>query len=206
MAGIGMYGVYYSKATIADGAVTGYAGVQTMGKAISASFEPNTPDDNPLYANNAVAENDSSGASGGALKLTLDRLTQDAAADLYGLTVEDVDVTVGDSPGTQVDGTALKYTGTEQSAPVGVAFIRQNQVDGVRNHEVILYRRVTFSMPADNAQTMGESIEWQTPEISGTVMGLEGDGSNAWFEQVIFPTQEAAIAYITNYFKAAPGG
>lgn len=205
MAGIGMYGVYYSKATIADGVVTGYAGVQTMGKAISASFEPNTPDNNPLYANNAVGENGSSGASGGTLTLTLDRLTQDAAADLYGLTVEDVDVTVGDSPGTQVDGTALKYTGTEQSAPVGVAFIRQNQVDGVRNHEVILYRRVTFSMPADNAQTLGESIEWQTPEISGTVMGLEGDGSNAWFEQVIFPTQEAAIAYITKYFAASGG-
>lgn len=206
MAGIGMYGVYYSKATITNGVVSGYAGVKTMGKAISASFEPNTPDDNPLYANNAVAENDSSGASGGTLTLTLDRLTQEAAADLYGLTVEDVEVTVGDTPGTQVEGTALKYTGNEQSAPVGVAFIRQNQVDGVRNHEVILYRRATFSMPADSAQTMGESIEWQTPEIEGTVMGLEGDGTNAWFEQVIFPTQEAAIAYITNYFKAAVGG
>ena len=206
MAGIGMYGVYYSKATIANGVVTGYAGVKTMGKAISASFEPNTPDDNPLYANNAVAENDSSGASGGTLTLTLDRLTQEAAADLYGLTVEDVEVTVGDTPGTQVDGTALKYTGNEQSAPVGVAFIRQNQVDGVRNHEVILYRRATFSMPADSAQTMGESIEWQTPEIEASVMGLEGDGTNAWFEQVIFPTQEAAIAYITNYFAAPTGG
>ena len=206
MAGIGMYGVYYSKATIANGVVTGYAGVKTMGKAISASFEPNTPDDNPLYANNSVAENDSSGASGGTLTLTLDRLTQEAAADLYGLTVEDVEVTVGETPGTQVDGTALKYTGNEQSAPVGVAFIRQNQVDGVRNHEVILYRRATFSMPADSAQTMGESIEWQTPEIEASVMGLEGDGTNAWFEQVIFPTQEAAIAYITNYFAAPTGG
>ena len=206
MAGIGMYGVYYSKATITNGVVTGYAGVKTMGKAISASFEPNTPDDNPLYANNAVAENDSSGASGGTLTLTLDRLTQEAAADLYGLTVEDVEVTVGDTPGTKVEGTALKYTGNEQSAPVGVAFIRQNQVDGVRNHEVILYRRATFSMPADSAQTMGESIEWQTPEIEASVMGLEGDGTNAWFEQVIFPTQEAAIAYITNYFKKSVGG
>ena len=206
MAGIGMYGVYYSKATITNGVVTGYAGVQTMGKAISASFEPNTPDDNPLYANNAVAENDSSGASGGTLTLTLDRLTQEAAADLYGLTVEDVEVTVGDTPGTKVEGTALKYTGNEQSAPVGVAFIRQNQVDGVRNHEVILYRRATFSMPSDSAQTMGKSIEWKTPEIEGTVMGLEGDGTNAWFEQVIFPTQEAAIAYITNYFAAPTGG
>ena len=206
MAGIGMYGVYYSKATIANGVVTGYGGVKTMGKAISASFEPSTPDDNPLYANNAVAENDSSGASGGTLTLTLDRLTQEAAADLYGLTVEDVEVTVGGTPGTKVEGTALKYTGNEQSAPVGVAFIRQNQVDGVRNHEVILYRRSTFSMPADSAQTIGKSIEWQTPEIEASVMGLEGDGTNAWFEQVIFPTQEAAIAYITNYFAAPTGG
>lgn len=202
MAGIGMYGVYYSKATVANGVVTGYAGVQTMGKAISASFEPNTPDDNPLYANNAVAENDSSGASGGTLTLTLDRLTQAAAADLYGLEVEEVSVNVGASPGTPVEGTALKYTGNEQSAPVGVAFIRMNQVDGVRNHEVVLYRRATFSMPAEEAQTLGESIEWQTPEIEASVMGLEGDGTNAWYEQVIFPTQEAAIAYITQYFAA----
>lgn len=206
MAGIGMYGVYYSKATVTNGVVTGYSGVQTMGKAISATFEPNTPDDNPLYANNAVAENDSSGASGGTLTLTLDRLTQEAAADLYGLTVEDVNITVGGDPGEQVKGTALRYTGNEQSAPVGVAFIRQNQVDGVRNHEVVLYRRATFSMPSESAQTMGESIEWQTPEIEASVMGLEGDGTNAWFEQVIFPSQEAAIAYITDYFKDASSG
>lgn len=206
MAGIGMYGVYYSTATIANGVVTGYGGVKTMGKAISASFEPNTPDDNPLYANNAEAENDSSGASGGTLTLTLDRLTQEAAADLYGLEVEDVEVTVGTDPGTEETGKALRYTGLEQSAPVGVAFIRMNQEDGVRNHEVVLYRRVTFGMPAEEAQTMGESIEWQTPEIEGDVMGLEGDGTNAWYEKIKFQTQAAAVAYITNYFKASTGG
>ena len=206
MAGIGMYGVYYSKATITNGVVTGYAGVQTMGKAISASFEPNTPDDNPLYANNAIAENDSSSASGGTLTLTLDRLAMSAAADLYGLEVEDVEVTVGTSPGTEETGKALKFTGMEQSSPVGVAFIRMNQEDGVRNHEVVLYRRVTFGMPAEEAQTLGESIEWQTPEIEGSVMGLEGDGTNAWYEKVRFDSQAAAIAYITNYFAAQGEG
>lgn len=202
MAGIGLYGVYYALATVANGVVTGYQGVKTMGKAISASFEPNTPDDNPLYANNAVAENDSSGASGGTLTLTLDRLDQAAAADLYGLTVQDVEVTVGTAPGTQETGKKLGYTGMEQSNPVGVAFIRMNQEDGVRNHEVVLYRRVTFGMPAEEAETLGESIEWQTPEIEGSVMGLEGDGTNAWYEKVKFDTQAAAIAYITQYFAA----
>ena len=174
-----------------------------MGKAISAAFEPKTPDDNPLYANNAVAENDASGASGGTLTLTLDRLTQAAAADMFGLTVQDVEVTVGTSPGETVEGTSLKYTGNEQSAPLGVAFIRMNQEDGVRNHEVIIYRRVMFSMPAMEAQTMGESIEWQTPEIEGTVTGLEGDGTNAWFEQAVFPSQVAAIQYLTTYLTTA---
>ena len=79
-----------------------------MGKAISASFEPNPPDDNPLYANNAEAENDSSGASGGALTLTLDRLTMEAAADMYGLQVVETQVMVN---GETVTGRGLRYTG-----------------------------------------------------------------------------------------------
>ena len=198
MAGIGMYGVFYAKAAVENGVVTGYTGgTKNMGKAISAEFEPNNPEDNPLYANNGVAENDASGASGGTINMTLDRMTMDTAADLYGLEVEETSVMVS---GQSVTGRGLKYTGTEQSAPVGVAYIRMNQEDGVRSHEVVLYRRATFSMPAQSAQTMGESIEWQTPEVEGTVMGMEGDGTHPWFQTFVFPTQPAAIAYIESVF------
>lgn len=198
MAGIGMYGVFYAKAVIQNGIVTGYTGgTKTMGKAISASFEPNTPDDNPLYANNGESENDNSSASGGTLTLTLDRLTKEAAADMYNLQVEETTVQVNGEP---VTGKGLKYTGMEQSSPLGTAFVRMLQEDGVRKHEVVLYRRATYSMPAENAKTLGESIEWQTPEISGSVMGMEGDGTNAWYETFVFPTQAAAIAYIESVF------
>lgn len=199
MAGIGLYGVFYAKATVENGVVTGYTGgVQTMGKAISASFEPNESADNPLYANNAIAETDASGSSGGTLTLTLDRLTLAAAADLYGLTVTEVTATVD---GETVNGQGVDYTGNEESAPVGVAFIRWNQEDGDRGiHEAVIYRRVTFSMPGEDAETMGESIEWQTPEIEGTVVGKEGDGTNAWRKKYRFPTHAAAMAFITEYF------
>lgn len=201
MAGIGLYGVYYSVATVKDGVVTGYNGAKTMGKAISASFTPNNPDENVLYANNSAAESDASGASGGSLSLVLDRLKQDAAADLFGLQVEDVSVTVEGSDA--VTGKGLKFKGTEQSAPVGVAFIRQQQIDGSRdNHEVVLYRRATFQMPTESAQTRGDTIEWQTPEMSAAVVGMEGDGTKAWYEAIVFPTQAAAIAYIEQYFDA----
>lgn len=202
MAGIGMYGVYYAAATLKNGIVSGYeGGAKIMGKAISAEFEPNTPDANPLYANNGEGENDASGASGGTLKVTLDRLTMDAAADMFGIKVEEVSVTVSEEP---VAGKAMRFTGKEQSKPLGVAFIRMNQEDGVRSHEVVLYRRGTFSMPKEAAQTIGEKIEWKTPELEAAIMGLEGEGENAWFEKVVFPTQAAAIQYITDYFAKTP--
>ena len=71
MAKIGMYGVFYAKAVLKQNVVVGYTGgVKMMGQAISADFSPSKPSENPLYANNGVAENDSSGASGGTLKTT----------------------------------------------------------------------------------------------------------------------------------------
>lgn len=194
MAKTGMYGVYYAKAKLEKNIVVGYTGgVKMMGQAISADFAPSKPSDNPLYANNGVAENDASGASGGTLKTVLDRLTMEAAADLYGLTVKEVSVTVG---GQEVKGKSLDYTGLEQSAPVGVAYIRENQEDGVRSHEVVLYRRAVYSMPNEKAQTRGEKVEWQTPELEAVVSGMEGDGTNPWYRSVVFPTQAAAIAFI----------
>lgn len=202
MAKTGMYGVYYAKAVVKNGIVVGYTGgVKMMGKAISAEFTPSTPDDNPLYANNGVSENDSSGASGGKLKSTLDRLTMEAAADLYGLKVQEVTVDVDGKP---VKGKSLDYTGLEQSAPVGAAYIRMNQEDGVQSHEVVYYRRAVYSMPTEKAKTKGEKIEWQTPELEATVSGMEGDGSKPWYRSVLFPTQAAAIAFINQILSEEP--
>lgn len=194
MAGIGLYGVFYSKCVKSDGVTTGYDGnVKIMGKAISAEFEPNTPDDNPLYANNGVAENDASTGSGGTLTQTLDRMTLETAADLYGTTANKVTVSVGEE---SVEGLEITYKGSEVSAPVGVAYVKMHQEDGVRYHEVVFYREATYSRPGDSAQTMGETIEWQTPEITANVVGLQGDGSEPWYRVSRWPTQEAAIAYV----------
>lgn len=202
MAKIGMYGVYYAKAVLEKNVVVGYTGgVKMMGQAISADFSPSKPSDNPLYANNSTAENDSSGASGGTLKTTLDRLTLEAAADLFGLTEKEVTVEVD---GKSVKGRSLDYTGMEQSAPVGVAYIRENQEDSVRSHEVVLYRRAVYSMPNEKAQTRGEKIEWQTPELEAAVSGMEGDGTNPWYRSVVFTTQAAAIAFIQQELAKEP--
>lgn len=198
MASIGMYGVFYSKCVKSGGVVTGYDGsVKMMGKAISASFDANTPQDNPLYANNSVAENDISSGSGGTLTNVLDRMSIETASDLYGTTVEEVTATVD---GKTYNGQEIAFKGLETSTPVGVAYIRMHQEDGVRTHEVVFYREVTYTRPSEEAQTMGRTIEWQTPSITGTVSGMQGDGTEPWYRTSRWETQEAAIAYIFNLF------
>lgn len=198
MAGIGLYGVFYSKAVKSNGVVTSYDGnVKLMGKAITAGFEPNTPDENPLYANNGKAENDISTGSGGTLTMTLDRMTLETAADLYGTTVKDVSVMVGEE---SVSGKEIEYKGDEVSAVIGAAYIKLQQEDGVRSHEVVWYREMTMSRPGEDAETMGETIEWQTPEVEATVAGLQGDGTMPWYKASRWSTQEAAIAYIYTLF------
>jgi hypothetical protein len=199
MAYIGLYGVYYSKATLTDGQVDGYSGASTMGKAISATFTPQDSGENNLYANNAIAETDSAAAAGGTLSLTIDRLKADAIADLFGLTKKTESVTVGT---TTVSGTGFDYTGNESAATVGVAFIRQKQEDNDRNfHEAIIFSAVTFSYPSDDAQTLGDSVEWQTPTIEGTITA--NTGALPWCKRYTFPTQAAAEAFIEDYFAAS---
>ena len=198
MAGIGLYGVYYAKANITDGVLTGYTGgIQTMGKAISASFEPAAANESPLYANNGIAEKDAGAGGGGTLTLTLDRLTQDAYADLYGLTVKAATVL------TSVGGTGFDYDGDEIGNDVGVAFVKWNQEDNSRAHyQAVIFSRVLFNAPSDSYQTLGESVEWQTPEFSGTVYGGATTGALPWKKVYDFPSQEACIAFITTYFSA----
>lgn len=198
MAGIGLYGIFYSKCVKEDGVTVGYeGGVKMMGKAISASFSPTVPEDNPLYANNSVSENDISAGSGGELSLTLDRMTLDTHADLYGTTVQDVTVQVN---GETATGKEIVYKGSETSAPIGTAYIKLHQEDGVRHHEVVFYRECAMSRPGDEGETMGESIEWQTPEVTASVAGAQGDGTEPWYRISRWPTQEAAISYIYQLF------
>lgn len=198
MATIGLYGVFYKKCRKENGVTVGYDGtVKMMGKAIDASFEPNVPSENPLYANNAVGENDISAGHGGNLDLTLDRMTLDTAADLYGTTVEEVSVEVD---GVTHKGQEISYKGSEVSAPVGTAYILLGQEDGVRSHEVVFYREATYTRPSEEASTMGDSIEWQTPSISAVVAGMQGDGEEKWYRKARFETQRAAIAYIYQLF------
>ncbi len=49
---------------------------------------------------------------------------------------------------------------------------------------------------------MGESVEWQTPELTGTVSGGAVTGALPWRKIYDFPDQASAISFITTFFAA----
>lgn len=202
MAGIGLYGVYYSKATVTDGVLESYTGAKQMGKAITASFEPADGGDNKLWANNAIAEVDALASAGGSLTLTIDQLSAAAHEDLFGLTSTTATVTVGTDT---VSGTGYDYTGSEVANVVGVGFIRWNQVAQARDkYEVMIFSYCTFAEPSEESNTYNgdNGVEWQTPELSATVSGGAVTGALPWRKKYTFPTQAAAIQFITDTFAA----
>lgn len=197
MAYIGLYGVYVGFCSFdANGQWNGtYGGAcHKIGKAIAATFAPQDGGENNLYADNAIAETANTAAAGGTLSITLDRLTEQGIIDLFNLSVTTETVTVNS---TTVSGRGFKYTGSETPNAVGVGFVRQKQEDNNRNHyEAIIFGCVTFKYPSEDAQTLGDSVEWQTPTIEGTV--VTGAAGTSWMRRFEFPTNEAAVKFIEN--------
>ena len=65
----------------------------------------------------------------------------------------------------------------------------------VSKWRAIVLTKVKFAVPSDAANTQGETIEWQTPEISGTIM-RDDSAKHAWKKEATFTSEAQAEAYI----------
>ncbi len=184
MAKIGLKNFYYSVAT--ENATTGaltYGGATKLAKAISASFEP-TVSDATLYADDAIAERDA-GVTGGTLTLGIDRYDLTTAAALLGHTL-----------GT--DGEMVSNT-TDTAPIVGVGRVVTLMQDGAYKYRAVFFPKVRFQEPSSSNQTKGETTEFGTYEITGTVIPPV-DGN--WRKEQIFDTEAAAVAYLVGLMGA----
>ena len=178
MAKIGLNNFRYAVATVnATTGVVTYGGAKTPAKAISFNFEP-TVADAKLYADDGLAESDSR-VTGGTVTMGIDREDFETMCDLLGHTK--------DAGGEIVDD-------SNDAAPyVGVGRVTRMIVDGQQKFRGTVLSLVKFAEPSESDQTMGESVEFQTTELSGT-MTIPGNGK--WRHRKVFDTQAAAISYI----------
>ena len=190
MAVIGLSKPYYGIYSATGNAVS-YANGAVMGKATEANIEIDTTEDNNLYADNAIAETDRSFA-GGTLTLSTDDLSQEVAKAILGLTETAI---TGIEGVTDTSVKELVYDDTQTTPYLGVGFIVKKKVGGSYKWRAVVLSKVMFSVPADAATTQGESIEWQVPELSATIM-RDDSATHMWKREATFTTEAQAEAYI----------
>ena len=168
MATIGLDKLFYSKITEDEDGNETYATPASLAKAMTAELSVELAEAT-LYADDGAAEVVKEFQSG-TLTLGVDDIGVSVAQDLTGATLDDNKVLVSASE----DG----------GAPVAVGF-RAKKANG--KYRYFWLYRVKFGIPSTNLTTKGESIEFSTPSIEGTVTRrnkVDGQGRHPWKAEV----------------------
>lgn len=190
MATIGLSKPYYAIYAEAGGVVS-YSDGAVMGKATEANISIETTEDNNLYGDNGLAETDRRFANG-TLTLSTTDLSQEVSKAILGLTEQAI---TGIDGVTDTSVKELVYDDTQVTPYLGVGFIIKKKVNGAYKWRGVVLPKVMFSVPEDAATTQGESIEWQTPELTGAIM-RDDSATHVWKKEATFTTEAQAEAYI----------
>lgn len=161
---IGFSKPYVAKYTNTGGTVS-YSGGMPLARGVSVSIEPTVSDNNNFYADNVLAETEAGVFTGGTATLTVDGLLQEAEQFIMGLP-EPEEVSYGTSKTVEV----LKYGNSASIPNVGIGFLIMYMSDGVISYAPMVLRKAKFNTPGTSAETKGETINWQTQELTATLM------------------------------------
>lgn len=164
MATIGLSKPYYAIYNENNGTPT-YSGGGLIGKATEMTLELEGAEANVLYADNGPAESDNQFA-GGSLTLSTDDLLPTPMLAILGLKQEamDIDDVTTSSPQWII------YDDDQEIPYVGFGGIVKAKQNGVTKWIAVVLTKIQFANPGVNAVTQGETIEWQTSELTANVM------------------------------------
>lgn len=189
MAIIGLSKPYYAIYS-ATGSAVSYSGGGLLGKAVELSMELEGADANILYADNGPAESASQFA-GGTLTITTDDLLPEPTAAILGLTLQAIDNDEITTPTPK----ELVFGDSQVIPYVGFGVIVKKQQSNATKWMAIVYPKIQFSNPGIEATTQGETIEWQTPELSATIMRDDTTAHN-WCRHALLDSEADAEAYV----------
>ena len=177
MAKIGLSNLIWSRLTAeADNGTPTYDGAKSLGKAVSASVSI-TNNSATLYADNVLAESDTAFQSG-TITLGVD---------------EDADATFAELLGHTNNAGVVTKSATDTAPFVAVGRIITKMVSGVLYYKAEVLYKVKFAEPSQDDNTKGESIEFGTSSIEGTIATL---ANGKWSTSQTFTSKANALAFI----------
>lgn len=178
--------------TAVENAVT-YSDAYAADKAVEYSFEADVAEDKDLYADNQVAETAAGRFVSGKLTLKTADLTPELSKKILGL--KTVTRQVGEETVTEV-----VYDDDQVAPYLGFGIIEEHQIDNKTGYLPVVFPKIRFSIPADAATTRGDEVDWQTKEISGTVVRsdqVDDNYNHPWkiTPQKMYDTEAEALKY-----------
>lgn len=168
-----------------------YSNGKVLARGVDVSISAESSGSNDFYGDNQIIESVSGRFSGGTVTLTVDGLNEDVEKFILGLPAPDT-VTVGSDSVK-----AYRYGDAMVVPEVGIGFVMRCMSGGVTTYIPVILHRCKFNTPDENAATEGESIDWQTQELTATIYRDESDNHN-WKTKYEAQTTEAkAIAVLT---------
>jgi len=163
-----------------------YQNGMVMSYAIKAdiSIEIN---EGTLYGDNRIIENVKEFKSG-KVSLNGDHLSYEVLSLILGHTLETL------TP----SGQKLTAKGDDDGAYVGIGFYATTLKDNVRKYRSIWLRKAKFGIPNESLETKGDSINFQTPTIEGTILT---DILGIWKEETTFETEAQAKSWLDEQAK-----
>ena len=185
MAFVGLlYAVAAPIQTEADRQAITYGKGQVIGGMMTAEISY-TRNSNPLYADDRVMEEDNS-ITGGTIKMGVDDVNDDARVMMLG------DVKEGDA------GEEVSHETGERAPYVGTGYIRVRRKDNKTNYIAYWVHKAIFGIGTESAKTKGQNIEWQTPTLEGSIMGVKNNAAlqTRFRERRTFTKESEARAWL----------
>ena len=185
MATIGLDKLFYAKITEDEDGNETYAAPTSLAKAMTAELSVELAEAT-LYADDGAAE-----------------IVKEFQSGTLALGVADIGPKVAeDLTGAKIDVNKVLVSASEDGGdPVAVGF-RAKKANG--KYRYFWLYRVKFGIPATNLTTKGESIEFSTPTIEGTVLRrnkVDGKGNHPWKAEVSEDDTGVSASTIADWYK-----
>ena len=138
-----------------------------------------TSSDAKLHVDDRLKESDAR-VTGGTVDANTDDIPDQDNAILFGHTIDEE---TGDLIANEAD----------EPPVVGWGFYGTISRNNVTGYRAVFLVQVKFGEPSDENQTKGESVEFNTPTISGQIMM---DDLGVWKQEHTFETEAEAIAWL----------
>lgn len=171
---------YISKYNNTNGTIS-FTNTRVLARGVEVSIEPESSDLNIFYADNLQAETSGGYMTGGTLTLTVDGLLREAEQMLMGL------------PEAGEDGW-LAYGDNQSSPYLAVGFLTRYMSGGVTCYTPTIILKTLFNQPQKTAHTQEEDIDWQTQELTASIVRSDNANHDWKWEGEDFATEEEALA------------